>query len=364
MIWLDHAATSLPRDEAALAAAIAAADLPTPGRGHHAGQRAATELLERARATAASLVGLPVACFTSGATFSLNAAIAGWRPRPRRIAVDPWAHNAVARAITHNGAAMWTLPTQGGERIDLDEVTRQWPADVDLVVLTHASNVTGHLLPLAELIAIARGRGAAVIVDAAQTAGLVPAQLFCDADAVAFSAHKALRALPGVGVLALREGVTIDPIVVGGSGSDADEPIAEAVLPGRLEVGTPNLPGIAAMAAAAAQPVRGHYSERAATLREAILRADLSPLGGNDLPIACVKTPVPYELEDLLDRGYGIRARAGMHCAPMAHRTLGTHPIGTLRLSAGASTTPADLEVLTRALRESVTFLDRGGSRP
>lgn len=358
MIWLDHAATSLPRDEDALAAAAAACSSATPGRGRHGAQLDASLLVQRARAAVAELVGGRTICFGSGTTFALNTAIAGWRPHPRRIAIDPWAHNAVRRPAARSSAPVWTMPIGRDRALDLRAIEREWPDDLDLVVVTHGSNVDGSLLPVAELVEIAHRRHAAVIVDAAQTIGVLPLDVG-DADAIAFSGHKGLRAIPGIGALALAANVEIEPLVTGGTGEDAVEDLPTTI-PGGLEAGTPNLPGIAALGVAARHARAWPWRDRAHALRETIVAAGFTPLGGHALPVVGIAAPIPaLELEDALDRGYGISTRAGLHCAPLAHRTLGTFPHGVLRISAGSTTTDAELAQLGDALADLRARLTR-----
>jgi selenocysteine lyase/cysteine desulfurase len=352
MIWLDHAATSLPRWGDAVEIAAALVRGATPGRGRHGPQLEAARALEQARRTVAEVVGGRIVCFGAGATFALNTAIAGWRPRPRRIAIDPWAHNAVRRPALRCGVPVWTLPVDRALRLDVVAAAREWPADLDLVVVTHASNVDGTVLPVAALVELAHRRGAAVVVDAAQTVGTVIPLDVGDADAIAFSGHKGLRALPGTGVLALGSHVEIEPLVTGGTGEDALDDDMPACLPMRLEAGTPDLGGIGALAVGAARARPWPWRERAAMLREVVEAAGFDVIGGRDLPIVGVVVPAPGELEDALDRGYGITSRAGLHCAPSAHRTVGTFPTGTLRISAGSTTTEADLAALGAALGE------------
>lgn len=359
MIWLDHAATSLPRDDEALAAAGDASSCATPGRGRHGAQLDASMLVQRARAAVAHLVGGRTVCFGSGATFALNTAIAGWRPRPRRIAIDPWAHNAVRRPAVRTGAPVWTMPVDRTHRLDLAAIAQRWPDDLDLVIVTHGSNVDGTLLPVAELVEIAHARGAAVIVDAAQTMGVITPLEVGDADAIAFSGHKGLRAVPGIGALAVAKHVEIEPLVTGGTGEDALDDVTSA-LPMGLEAGTPNLPGIAALGVAARHARAWGWRDRAAALRETIASAGFTPIGGHDLPVVGIASPIPaLELEDALDRGYGIATRAGLHCAPLAHRTIGTFPHGVLRISAGSTTTDDELAQLGDALSDLRARLSR-----
>lgn len=347
MIYLDHAATSLPRRPEAIAAATAAMEMASPGRGRHGPQEAARALVEEARASVAALGGGGVVCFTPGATHALNQAILGWRPRPRRVGLGPLLHNAALRPARALGAPTFDLPADPDGRIALDA---EWPPDLDLLVVTHGSNVSGLLQPVEALLERAARLGAAVIVDAAQTAGTVPLP---EAHAVAFSAHKGLAAIPGAGALVLRPEVRLEPLVRGGVGFDSAADDVPDALPARLESGTANLPGIAALGAAARVAEPWDWEAAGRALREAVRRADLSPIGAGALPVVsfAVEGWPPLVLEELLDRSFGIVTRAGLHCAPRAHAYLGSGHEGALRVSAGRGTPDSDLEELTRALR-------------
>jgi selenocysteine lyase/cysteine desulfurase len=356
VIYLDHAATGLPRRPEALAAAIEAAGLGNPGRGLHAVQRAAREELEAARQAVAALAGSGVVCFTSGATVALNQAILGWRPRPRCVAIAPLLHNAVYRPLRASGAALWPLPHDGCGRIDLARVAASWVAGTSLVVVGHGCNVTGLMQPVAELVELAHARQAAVVVDCAQTAGLqVPLEVGA-ADALAWSAHKGLRALPGAGVLVVCGDAVLEPLLHGGTGFDAAAEEMPGELPQRLEAGTPNLPGIAALgrAAASARAETWDWRGAAAALAEAVQRGGAVIVGRGELPIVSFRLPgvAPRLAEEMLDRACDIVVRAGLHCAPLAHRLLGTLAEGTVRASAGSCTGPGELEMLGRALQE------------
>lgn len=355
-IYLDHAATSLPRRATAIAAAVAATGLASPGRGLHSAQLEALRVVDDARRAVRGLVGYGVVCFTSGATHSLNQAITGIRPRPRAVAIDPLAHNAVRRAANALKVPIWVLPHDGFGRVVPGRVEREW-RDVDLVVLGHGSNVTGAIQPVADIVEIARARGARSVVDAAQTVGLASLEIG-EPDLLAFSAHKGLAALPGTGVLVVGPNVDLDPILVGGTGFDSTDPEMPADLPARLEPGTPNLIGIAALGAAAADASQTRdTTEIAALLRECIERAGGSILGAkgrlpNDLPVCSflMGSINPREMEEILDRSFGVITRAGLHCAPLAHELLGTAAMGAVRASAGPYTVDDDLHALGEAL--------------
>jgi selenocysteine lyase/cysteine desulfurase len=334
---------------------MGAFDLGNPGRGAARVAMSASAAVESARTSVREFVGWGTVCFTPGTTASLNIALRGWNPRPVRVAIDPLAHNAVRRTLAAIGAETWVLPHDREGVVDLGSIASAWRGGTSLVVVTHGSNVTGGIQPLAAIAKQARRLGASVLVDAAQTAGLLPIDID-GVDAMAFSAHKALRALPGCGVLVVRDGSSIDPLITGGTGGDSMSLEMPQELPARLEAGTPNVPGIVALGASAraSTPRPAAVADAAARLREAVVRAELKPLATNHLPVVSFELP-GYDartVEEVLDRSFDIVTRAGLHCAPAAHAVLGTSDRGTLRVSAGEGTTQSDLDGLTRALRE------------
>ncbi|MBX3272159.1 MAG: aminotransferase class V-fold PLP-dependent enzyme [Sandaracinaceae bacterium] len=355
MIYLDHAATGLPRLPAALAALADAAALGSPGRGHHRVAAGASAALAEARGAVAALAGGGTVCFTSGATAALNQAILGLRPAPRAVAVDPLLHNAARRPVHALGVPVWTLPHDARGRVDVAASAREWPAEIELVVVGHASNVTGALQPVAALAELARARGARTVVDCAQTAGLGGALDVGDAELIAFSSHKALRAPAGAGALVVRGGVALEPRAYGGTGADAADPEMPAELPGRLEAGTHALPAIAALGRAARHALAEPFDPAplAAALQRAVDRSGARVLAAGELPIVlfAIDGVAPLEVEEILDRAFDLVVRAGLHCAPAAHAHLGTLAEGgAVRASAGAGTTTDDLAALTDVL--------------
>lgn len=396
-LYLDHAATSLPRSQQAVKVATQAMALGNAQRGFHPQATTASQTITRARQSLGKLVGVSdrthQVCFLPSATAALNQAILGLRPRPRRIAIDPLAHNATYRplqALTQQqGIPHWILPHDSHGSLDIPDIQRQWQADTDLVILTHASNVTGLVQPVAAVMQAIQNNPEAdtpkqgtqkqstnlstprFLIDAAQTAGVIDIKDLAPADMIAFGAHKGLRSLPGVGTLIVANDITLEPLIYGGTGSESAAVNMPKSLPTRLEAGTLNLPAIAAMAASAEaylnQPsttstptphaITPHQSSVSSqSLRHAITTGGgrILPIGPHPaVPVASFTLPnLPvWEAADRLERCFSLQLRAGLHCAPLAHQTLNTFPEGTLRLSAGATTTPQDMLYLTQALR-------------
>lgn len=359
MIYLDHAATSLPRRASAVAKVAEAAEWANPGRGQHGAQHQSLDKIEAAREEVRKLVGFGVVCFTPGATWALNQAIGGWRPVPEIVAQGPMLHNACRRPLLQLGARVWTLPHTSDGRIDIAKAREHWVSGTSLVVVSHASNINGILQPVAELAELAHQRNAGVIVDCAQTAGIQVPLDVGEADVVAFSAHKGLRALPGAGALVIREQVELEPLVRGGTGHDSLAVDVPEYAPERFESGTLNTVGIAAMHAAAREALEHPwaYAESREALVAAVEGAGLLCAKG-ELPIVSFNVPgkSALELEETLDRVFGIVVRAGLHCAPGAHATLGTRDNGAVRASTGSTTSPGELVAFGEALRQLMTL--------
>lgn len=387
MIYLDHAATAGPRhrDVVDAVAAVLRDGLGNPGRSGHALSLRAARLLEESRLGIASFFGVADPArlvFTAGGTASVNIVLRGFVRPGDRVLVGPWEHNAVMRPLRwmerEQGVRLEILPPRreaaGLPRgLDLDALRDRLVAGgVRLVALAAASNVTGEILPVREAAALAHAHGAAILVDAAQGAGVL--DLSTDRDGIDFLAvtgHKSLEGPPGIGALALLDPACVEPLVRGGTGSRSEDEEQPAFPPDRFEAGTPNLPGIAGLAAAIALLKRTPAGELAVRHRElrGVLVARLRQVPEltvwhpadepGDLPgwLAVVSFTARGrdhgELAGALNR-HGVACRQGLHCAPRAHRTLGTYPAGTVRFSPGPACTSAEIDAAIAALREAM----------
>ncbi len=374
--YLDHAATSFPKAPG-VAGAVARyleTEAGNPGRGGHRLTVAATRTVENARAAAAELLGAPPerTMLGPGATFWLNTALAGWLRPGDRVVTSALEHNAVMRPLRHleetldlevavvEGAAADGVPSPA----EVKAAVRARPTR--LVVLVHACNVSGVVLPVSE---IARAVAPVpVLVDGAQTAGSLPFDFEASGVAAfACSAHKGLLGPPGLGLLLLAEGIDLPPLVRGGTGSRSESEHMPHDLPDRLEAGTPNGAGAAGLAAACAW-LTDHGVARLHGEQEALrerLATELAAIPGIRLvgwrPQQAAVGIVSFvlanrdggELAGWLDSAHGLMLRAGLHCAPAAHRRLGSFPAGTLRVGIGPFIGQAQLERLVRALTEA-----------
>jgi cysteine desulfurase family protein len=375
-IYLDHAATAFPKaPEVAEAVALFLNQAAgNPGRGGHRLTVAASRVVEGAREDVAVLLGGDPerTVLGPGATFWINAVLTSQLNAGDRVVTTALEHNAVMRPLRWyekrrrikvtavNGRSSDGVPT-----VDemIERVTR---APTSLVVMNHACNVTGTLLPVAE---VAKAVSPVpVLVDAAQTAGSLPIEFSeLGVAALAVSGHKGLLGPPGIGALLLAPWFDIEPLVRGGTGSRSESEEMPEHLPDRLEAGTVNSAGAAGLGAACAwirkRTVEAiHDHGRRLLLRLAAGLEDVPGIslhGWNaDKPRVNIlsftmRGQDSGELAAWLDRTHGIMVRAGLHCAPAAHQRLETYPNGTVRVGIGPFNTESDIDAMIAAVTEA-----------
>ncbi|HEY3365362.1 MAG TPA: aminotransferase class V-fold PLP-dependent enzyme [Symbiobacteriaceae bacterium] len=378
MIYLDHAATSWPKPPVVIEAVTRALDTcGNPGRGGHPLALAAGRTVLDAREAVASLLGVPDPArlaFTRNATEAMNLALRGLLLPGDRVCVTPLEHNAVMRPLRlleRQGVSITILPADADGLVDLT-AARTAIAGARLVVACHGSNVLGTLQPLDDLGELAHAAGALFLADVSQTAGAMPLPLAdLPVDFAAFPGHKSLLGPQGTGGLYIRPGLSLPALLAGGTGSLSEQEEMPDFAPDRYEAGTPNVPGLAGLGAAASylagiglDQVRKHEESLVAQFLEGLrflpvirvlgLREARHRAGLVSLSLAEVS---PDILAQALEDGYGICTRAGLHCAPAAHRHAGTWPVGAVRFSFGYSTTAAEVEEALAALRTLVAGL-------
>ncbi len=359
-IYFDNAATSWPKPAAMIAAMIAYNEQigGSPGRsGHHRSLDAGRIILET-REALAELCGcgnsLRIA-FTKNATEALNIALSGVLNPGDHVIASAMEHNSVMRPLRYleaQGVQISVVPCSGAGSLDPEDVRRVIGPRTRLLVVTHASNVTGTIQPLTALGKIARDYGILFCVDAAQTAGALPINVDEMAiDLLAFTGHKSLCGPQGTGGLYVRKGLEkqLRPLMTGGTGSRSEFEEQPDFMPDKYESGTPNTIGLAGLGAGArfvlaegVEAIRG--KEEGLTAR---FLAGLAALPGVTVygpPDAASRTAVvsfniagvaPSAAALGLDERFGILCRPGLHCAPAAHRTMGTFPQGTIRFGFG-----------------------------
>lgn len=368
MIYLDSAATTLQKPPAVARASARAIDhMATPGRGAHRAAMAAADTAFDCRKEAAQLFQVPEpdrVVFTFNATHGLNIAIKTLVRPGMTVLISGYEHNAVTRplyAIPDVTVKVAQAPLFQPEQITA-AFERQLAGQVDAVVCTHVSNVFGYVLPIREIAQLCHARGVPLIVDASQSAGCIPLSFQeLDAAFIAMPGHKGLYGPQGTGLLLC--GMTPQPLLEGGTGSLSVSQEMPDFLPDRAEAGTHNIAGIAGLLEGL-RYLRRRGVDGLAEQERALVRRmgeGLSALPGVEVFLAgrpSTQTGVlsfraeGWDCEELCeklgDRGFALRA--GLHCAPLAHRTAGTLDTGTLRASVSAFNTPREAEQFIRAV--------------
>ena len=277
-------------------------------------------------------------------------------------------HNAVWRplvALARRGVAFTIAQADESGRLSVESVLRALRPNTRLVAVAHASNVNGAVQPVEEIGAAVRARGAAFLVDAAQSAGALPIDVEAmGIDLLAFPGHKALLGPQGTGGLYVREGIELDPVNIGGTGSHSESPDPPAFLPDRLESGTLNLPGVAGLnqgvlevLTRGVEAIHAHEMRLRAELAEGLRGIDgvrLYEPGGQERAAVVafnLEGWDPVEVAAELEKRFGVVCRAGLHCAWLAHRTLGTAPAGAVRFSLGPFTQSETVTAACAAVR-------------
>ena len=375
-VYLDNAATSFPKPPTVGARMREYVDEvgASVNRGSYQAAQQAELVTLRLRQRLCALFGFADPAhviLTPGNTWGLNMLLLGALRRGDHVLVSAMEHNAVMRPLTQlakHGVAFDRIPCDAEGRLQADRIETMLRPNTRLVLLAHASNVSGTVQDAAAVGEICAARGIPFALDAAQTAGHIPLDFTAlHLSALSVPAHKGLMGPQGIGALLLRPDFakTIEPLVSGGTGSVSDSEDIPLYLPDRFEPGTPNLPGIYGWEAAleylegiTVEAVAAH--DRALTAR---LLGGLREIPGvvligpdsveNRVGVFSLDFPGKdnAEIAARLEEGFGILTRCGLHCAPSAHRTLGTFPRGTVRLSLGWFNTEADIDRALRAIK-------------
>lgn len=381
MIYLDNAATSFPKPDAVIRAMSNFLERAggNPGRSGHRLSIEAGRVVYDAREAIAELFHVrdPLrVIFSLNATHALNLALRGIVRAGDRVVTTSMEHNAVMRplrALERAGVRVVVVPCARNGSLNLDDMSRAIEPGARLVVVNHASNVVGTILPIAEIARIAHRAGALVLVDAAQTAGVAPVDMQAmEIDLLAFTGHKGLQGPPGTGGLVIGDNVDaaiIEPLWRGGTGSHSEFEEQPDDLPDKFESGTPNGVGIAGLGAGVrwvmargVDAIRAHEVELTRALitgLQTIPGVTVHGMRDAELQTATVSFTVAHrrvsEIGLRLDEEFGVLCRVGLHCAPAAHRTIGTFPEGTVRFAPGIFTILEDVRVALDAVRSIVS---------
>lgn len=377
MIYLDNAATSWPKPRAVYETlgSFLQDSGANPGRASHRMAVNAATAIADCRLRLARLFNAPEperVVFTSNATESLNLAILGLGKPGTRILTTTMEHNSVARPLAfvqRHGAEVVKIGVDEHGIVDVNEL-RLAANGVDLIAMTHASNVNGAIQPIRSCAEIAQEHGALLLVDASQTAGAIPIDVQAQGiDLLAFPGHKGLLGPPGTGGLYIGPRVqleALEPMHSGGTGFRSEEDHQPDQLPFRYESGTGNTVGIAALAAGlkhleqtGIEAIHQHEIGLVQQLIDGL--SDIAGLTVYKAPDKQHQAAVlsftaegwePSDVGSILDQSFAIACRTGLHCAPDACRSLGVYPSGTVRLSPGPFTTDEEISTAVSAVSE------------
>ena len=386
MYYFDNAATTFPKPEQVYVAmdTFLRTSAGNPGRGVHRLALAANEVVDETRVLVAGLFHAPDpsrVVFAANATDALNLALHGALDPGDHVVTSSMEHNAVVRplsALAERGVRVTRVPCANDGSLDPEQVFAAMGNGTRLVALTHASNVTGTVMPIAEIGAGVRARGGLLLVDAAQTAGALPIDVEAmQIDLLAFPGHKELLGPPGTGGLVVGERVSLRPIRQGGTGTRSEEERQPNGFPEGFETGTLNTVGLAGLGAgvrfvldAGIDQIRAHQKAVMQQLLDGLSAVPgMTIYGPSDVErqvgVASVTLQgwEPTDLGVALDQDFDVAVRTGLHCAPLAHRTIGTFPTGTVRLSPSYFTTLEDVDWVVAALEHLARQSLRGVRR-
>ncbi len=375
MIYLDNAATSFPKPEQVYVEMDKCMrDYgANPGRSGHRLALEAGRAIYNTRERLCRLFNVenPMQIvFTANATEALNLGIKGLLKEGDHVVSTSMEHNSVARPLTvlePKGISTTFVKCDSKGRLDPQDIEKAIKKNTALIVTTHASNVVGTLMPVKEIGRIAKDRGIPFMVDAAQTAGVYDIDAEgMNIDMLAFPGHKGLMGPQGTGGLYISEKLEVMQMKEGGTGSSSENLFQPVFAPDRYESGTPNTAGIVGLGEGVGfilekgtDNIRSHEQELTGLMLQGFGEIDgVSIYGPADekLQAAVVSINIADkdsgEMSYILDKLYGIATRSGLHCAPLAHRTMGTFERGTIRFSLGYFNTREEIMTAIRAVKE------------
>jgi cysteine desulfurase family protein len=380
LIYLDNAATSWPKPEDTIIAMNRYSESvgASPGRSGHRLSIEAGRVVFETRDALARLfcVEDPLRIvFTKNATEALNLAITGLLKPGDHAITSSMEHNSVMRplrTLEEKGMELSLIPCSGHGDLDPGDIVSHIKKNTRSVIVTHASNVTGTILPVAEIGRIAREHGLIFCVDAAQTAGAIPIDVneMC-IDLLAFTGHKSLFGPQGTGGLYIRSGLenTIRPLTTGGTGSRSEFEQQPDFMPDKYESGTLNTIGLAGLGAGARyiltkgidtirvceEELTGSFLRKARSLDGITLYGHRNASQRIAVVSFNLRDMSPSEVALALDEKFNIMSRPGLHCAPSAHKTIGTFPEGTNRFSFGYFNTVDHVQSAIEAIHQLIS---------
>lgn len=372
MIYLDNAATTLRKPPAVAEAVLEAmGSFGNSGRGAYGEALDAGRCIYETRLLLGELFRCPAdhVCFTPNSTAALNTAIAGLLSPGDHVISTDWEHNSVLRPLYRfraQGGSVDFLPADRQGRLDLDQLPALLQRETKAVVCTHASNLTGDVVDLSRVGSFCRRHGLLFVLDASQTAGVLPIDMEAlGIDVLCFTGHKSLLGPQGTGGLCVRPGVEIRPLLTGGTGVQSYRETQPEAYPTRLEAGTLNGHGLAGLRAAllfrkevGQEVILRHETALARRFYDRVRDIPGIRLYGNfesplRAPIVALNLADADSgaVADALWERWGIAVRPGAHCAPRLHRALGTEEQGAVRFSWSYFNTAEETDAAAAALR-------------
>ena len=372
MIYLDNAATTLRKPPAVAEAVLEAmGSFGNSGRGAYGEALDAGRCIYETRLLLGELFRCPAdhVCFTPNSTAALNTAIAGLLSPGDHVISTDWEHNSVLRPLYRfraRGGSVDFLPADRQGRLDLDQLPALLQRETKAVVCTHASNLTGDVMDLSRVGSFCRRHGLLFVLDASQTAGVLPIDMEAlGIDVLCFTGHKSLLGPQGTGGLCVRPGVEIRPLLTGGTGVQSYRETQPEAYPTRLEAGTLNGHGLAGLRAAllfrkevGQEVILRHETALARRFYDQVRDIPGIRLYGNfesplRAPIVALNLAGADSgaVADALWERWGIAVRPGAHCAPRLHRALGTEEQGAVRFSWSYFNTAEETDAAAAALR-------------
>jgi len=376
-IYFDNGSTSFPK---APNVAEAMAEMLTEGafninRGNYEGAYELQDIVLDTREMLAELFHAESSgqvIFTPGITWSINGFLNGFLKPGDHVLTSGMEHNAVMRPLTRlkkQGITYDVIPTDRDGSVRIEKMEEMIRPNTRAVIVLHASNVCGTIVDIEAIGAICRRRGLIFAVDTAQTAGTLDIDMRkCGIDFLAFTGHKGLLGPQGIGgfLISRRLDEQMEPLISGGTGSQSDLLTQPEILPDKYESGTMNLPGIVGLHAALTylkrvgiDSLHRKKMELTGYFLDQIRKLPGIRIVGKQGPEGRVAV-VALDFEKLdnavtafeLEQRYGVMTRVGLHCAPMAHRTLGTMPQGAVRFAFSAANTKEEIDICVRGIRE------------
>jgi cysteine desulfurase family protein len=378
MRYLDNAASSWPKPPSVIEAMTnsLADSAAGPGRGSHSMAIKASRVLFEARKNAAKLFGIRNPndiAFQMNTTMALNLAIKGFVRDGDHVVCTMMEHNSVRRPLEYlkrtRNVSVTYVPADHRGNVQAADVAAAIRPETTLCVVAHSSNLLGTIIPVPEIGALCRSKGVRLLVDAAQSAGILPIHVDqMGIDMLAFPGHKGLLGPQGTGGLYIHPEIELEPLMHGGTGSQSEEIDQPHVRPDRYEAGTQNTVGIAGLNAGIKfvmeQTVDAIYQKEwllTQRLMEGLMQINGVQLLGPEIGQAKtgivafnVKEADSSEIAFILDQTFGIAVRSGYHCTPLSHESIGTLKQGAVRASVGYYTTNEDVDALIEAMKQIV----------